>query len=58
MEFAVNPMKEINDPKMVVRKVIDGDADAVATFGVIGVPREAQLSKKNGKVREGCEVWV
>jgi DhnA family fructose-bisphosphate aldolase class Ia len=23
-------------------------ADAVATFGVIGVPREAQLSQKNG----------
>jgi fructose-bisphosphate aldolase/2-amino-3,7-dideoxy-D-threo-hept-6-ulosonate synthase len=32
-------------------------AEAVATFGVIGVPREAQLSKKNGKVSEDCEIW-
>ena len=32
-------------------------ADAVATFGVIGVPREAQLSKKNGRVSESCETW-
>ncbi|MCK4617407.1 hypothetical protein KAT45_00755, partial [Candidatus Aerophobetes bacterium] len=32
-------------------------ADAVATFGVIGVPREAQLSRKNGKVSEDCEMW-
>jgi len=32
-------------------------ADAVATFGVIGVPREAQLSRKNGKVSEDCEIW-
>ena len=32
-------------------------AEAVATFGVIGVPREAQLSKKNGKVSEDCETW-
>jgi len=32
-------------------------ADAVATFGVIGVPREAQLSRKNGKISEDCEMW-
>ncbi|MGQ9632496.1 MAG: class I fructose-bisphosphate aldolase [bacterium] len=32
-------------------------ADAVATFGVIGVPREAQLSHKIGKVAQDCEVW-
>ncbi len=30
-------------------------ADAVATFGVIGVPREAQLSQKIGTVTEECE---
>ena len=32
-------------------------ADAVATFGVIGVPREAQLSRKIGKSAEECEKW-
>ena len=32
-------------------------ADAVATFGVIGVPREAQLSHKIGMVNEACERW-
>jgi fructose-bisphosphate aldolase/2-amino-3,7-dideoxy-D-threo-hept-6-ulosonate synthase len=32
-------------------------ADAVATFGVIGVPREAQLSHKNGFVAEACDLW-
>jgi fructose-bisphosphate aldolase/2-amino-3,7-dideoxy-D-threo-hept-6-ulosonate synthase len=32
-------------------------ADGVATFGVIGVPREAQLSKKNGYAAEQCELW-
>lgn len=32
-------------------------ADAIATFGVIGVPREAQLAKKNGQVAEECEIW-
>lgn len=30
-------------------------ADAVATFGVIGVSREAQLSQKIGAVSEECE---
>jgi fructose-bisphosphate aldolase/2-amino-3,7-dideoxy-D-threo-hept-6-ulosonate synthase len=30
-------------------------ADAVATFGVIGVPREAQLSRKIGEVSEDCD---
>jgi len=30
-------------------------ADAVATFGVIGVPREAQLSEKIGLAAEECE---
>lgn len=30
-------------------------ADAVATFGVIGVPREAQLSHKIARVAEDCE---
>jgi len=32
-------------------------ADAVATFGVIGVPREAELSQKIGQVNEACERW-
>lgn len=32
-------------------------ADAVATFGVIGVEREGQLSKKIGQVSEECEKW-
>lgn len=32
-------------------------ADAVATFGVIGVEREAQLSRKIGQVAEACERW-
>jgi fructose-bisphosphate aldolase/2-amino-3,7-dideoxy-D-threo-hept-6-ulosonate synthase len=32
-------------------------ADAVATFGVIGVPREAQLSQKIGMVSDECDVW-
>jgi len=31
-------------------------ADAVATFGVIGVPRESQLSRKIGKVSEECSM--
>lgn len=30
-------------------------ADALATFGVIGVTREAQLSRKIGQVSEECE---
>jgi len=111
--ICVNPMKEINNPSEIVRKIVEGGADAllltpgitkcaykellgtntslmlridgtatsigpdltndeliysvegalrmgadaVATFGVIGVPREAQLSKKNGKVSEDCELW-
>lgn len=32
-------------------------ADAVATFGVIGVPREAQLSRKIGLVSDECDRW-
>jgi len=32
-------------------------ADAVATFGVIGVPREAQLSQKIGMAADECDVW-
>jgi len=32
-------------------------ADAVATFGVIGVPREAQLSHKIGMVSDECDKW-
>jgi fructose-bisphosphate aldolase/2-amino-3,7-dideoxy-D-threo-hept-6-ulosonate synthase len=32
-------------------------ADAVATFGVIGVPREAQLSHKIGMVSDQCDLW-
>ncbi len=32
-------------------------ADAVATFGVIGVPREAELSQKIGQVNDACERW-
>ncbi len=32
-------------------------ADAVATFGVIGVPREAQLSRKIGQVTQECETY-
>lgn len=37
-----------------VEGAIQLGADAVATFGVIGVPREAQLSKKIGMVAEEC----
>jgi len=32
-------------------------ADAVATFGVIGVPREAQLSRKIGTTADECDRW-
>jgi fructose-bisphosphate aldolase/2-amino-3,7-dideoxy-D-threo-hept-6-ulosonate synthase len=32
-------------------------ADAVATFGVIGVPREAQLAHKIGMVSDECDRW-
>ncbi len=32
-------------------------AEAVATFGVIGVSREAELTEKNGRVSELCELW-
>ncbi len=32
-------------------------ADAVATFGIIGVPREAEMSRKIGYVAEECEKW-
>lgn len=110
--ICVEPMKEIEDPKKVVREIIEGGADAVlltpgiarylqdeiagriglvlridgtatsigpdltndelifsvegalrmgadavATFGVIGVPREAQLSHKIGMVNKSCERW-
>jgi len=111
--ICINPMKEINNPSIVVQKIVEAGADAilltpgiarctyknflkgntslmlridgtatsigpdltndeliysvegalkmgadaVATFGVIGVPREAQLSRKNGKVSEDCEIW-
>ena len=111
--ICIKPMKEINDPAMVVRKAVEGGADAVlltpgiarlvykelvgtgtslmlridgtatsigpdltndelicsveaalrmgadavATFGVIGVPREAQLSRKIGTTAEECDRW-
>jgi len=110
--ICINPMKEIENPKEVVRKIAQGGADAVlltpgiarivkeelvgkislmlridgtatsigpdltndrliysvegalamgadavATFGVIGVPREAELSQKIGQVNEVCERW-
>jgi fructose-bisphosphate aldolase/2-amino-3,7-dideoxy-D-threo-hept-6-ulosonate synthase len=111
--ICIDPMKEINDPAALVRKVAQGGADAVlltpgiarlvyreflgtgtslmlridgtatsvgpdltnddlissvesalrmgadavATFGVIGVPREAQLSQKIGMVSDECDVW-
>ena len=32
-------------------------ADCIATFGVIGVPREAELSEKIGKINDDCERW-
>lgn len=38
-----------------VESALSLGADAVATFGVIGVPREAQLSHKIGQVSEECE---
>jgi fructose-bisphosphate aldolase/2-amino-3,7-dideoxy-D-threo-hept-6-ulosonate synthase len=40
-----------------VEQALRFGADAVATFGVIGVPREAELIEKNGKVSELCELW-
>jgi len=40
-----------------VESALSIGADAVATFGIIGVPREAQLSHKIGTVSEGCEKW-
>ena len=111
--ICIDPMKEINDPGAIIRKVaaggadavlltpgiarlayreftetstslmlrIDGTAtsigpdltnddlissvqsalrigaDAVATFGVIGIPREAQLSHKIGMVADECDQW-
>lgn len=109
--ICISPMREINDPKKVVRQIVEGGsdailltpgiakytykeligsntslvlridgtatsigpdltndrlicsvesalrmgADAVATFGVIGVQREARLSEKIGHVSEECE---
>lgn len=38
-----------------VESALSLGADAVATFGVIGVPREAQLSHKISMVSEECE---
>lgn len=110
--ICINPMKEIENPREVVKKIVQGGADAVlltpgvarlvqdelagkislmlridgtatsigpdlthdrliysvegalamgadavATFGVIGVPREAELSQKIGLVNEACERW-
>ena len=111
--ICIKPMKEINDPVEVVRKVVEGGADAVlltpgiarlayreivgsgtslmlridgtatsigpdltnddlvcsverglrmgadavATFGVIGIPREAQLSRKIGTTADACDRW-
>ncbi|HIE04158.1 MAG TPA: fructose-bisphosphate aldolase [Candidatus Latescibacteria bacterium] len=111
--ICIKPMKEINDPASVVRRLVEGGADAVlltpgiakivykelvgtdtslmlridgtatsigpdltndelicsveeamrlgadavATFGVIGVPREAQLSRKIGTTAEECDKW-
>ncbi|HID95297.1 MAG TPA: fructose-bisphosphate aldolase, partial [Candidatus Latescibacteria bacterium] len=111
--ICIAPMREINDPAEVVRKVVEGGADAilltpgiarlvykelvgtgtslmvridgtatsigpdltndelicsveaalrmgadaVATFGVIGVPREAQLSQKIGTTADDCNWW-
>lgn len=40
-----------------VEQALRFGADAVATFGVIGVPREAELTEKNGKVSELCDLW-
>lgn len=111
--ICIKPMKEINDPAMVVRKAVEGGADAVlltpgiarlayreivgsgtslmlridgtatsigpdltddrlvcsveyglrmgadavATFGVIGIPREVQLSRKIGMTADECDRW-
>ena len=38
-----------------VQSALSLGADAVATFGVIGVAREAQLSHKIGQISEECE---
>jgi len=40
-----------------VEEAVRLGADAVGTFGVIGVPREAQLSRKIGLVAEECDKW-
>jgi fructose-bisphosphate aldolase/2-amino-3,7-dideoxy-D-threo-hept-6-ulosonate synthase len=39
-----------------VQSALRMGADAVATFGVIGVPREAQLSHKIGTVSDQCDL--
>lgn len=40
-----------------VKSALRMGADAVATFGVIGIPREAQLSRKIGMVSDECDWW-
>lgn len=48
---------DLTDDELIssVEDALRMGADAVATFGVIGVPREAQLSHKIGKAAENCE---
>jgi len=40
-----------------VKSAVRMGADAVATFGVIGVPKESDLSHKIGMVADECEKW-
>lgn len=40
-----------------VEAAVKMGVDAVATFGVIGVAREAELSEKIGRAAEECEKW-
>jgi len=50
---------DLSNDKLIcsVESALRMGADSIATFGVIGVPREAQLSHKIGKVAEECEIW-
>jgi fructose-bisphosphate aldolase/2-amino-3,7-dideoxy-D-threo-hept-6-ulosonate synthase len=54
---SIGPDLTNDDLVSSVENALRVGADAVATFGVIGVPREAQLSHKIGMVSDECERW-